>query len=180
MKKINSKNKKTLTQQSIMTIDLAVMHSFQWNKYPAEDLYKNLVKSGLLDSRSFAFTTDNKSFHPYSKSDTLTGQSGEYGNSLGFRSGGFFFITEGNTSSFKFDLEKVNLNRSEIYLDNIFNELNRCAWTVVCSEKPYYFSNYWSLPTDDTFPKSYIQNISEKNLPIKIIDKTNCSNFHSN
>ncbi|MFN6378245.1 MAG: hypothetical protein ACK4WD_03155 [Flavobacteriales bacterium] len=174
LKEIKLEDIPYFSKKSMLAIDVTIGHSMAWSKFPAETLYLDLVQQGLLDARKFAFTVDKLSDQPFGQSDTLTGQSGRYGNALGFASGDYFFITQGNTPHYKFDIATIQKNRENLHLNDVYEDLERIAWGKFCSALPYKFSPYSSYAADSEFPQSYIANIASMSLPVLIIDKAWC------
>lgn len=172
--RINDENRKFLTESSFRTIDLLIGHSGQWNKFPCIDKYKTLVEKGLTDARDFAFTADNKSTEFYAVADSLISQSGEFGTQLGYVIGDYFFICRANTPYFKFDLETIKRNREAIYLEDIYDSLEKNTWRATCSEKPYIFVPFSRFPAEDDIQER-IKNIRLKQLPIDVYGPSDCA-----
>jgi hypothetical protein len=109
LNQINTHNRKYLNRSSFLTIDLTIAHSMSWNKFPCIEIYYSLVKEGILDARSYAFTFDHKQSEAFDEKDSLLRVSGVYGSHLGFKSGQYFFITRGNT---QYELATKNRTKS--------------------------------------------------------------------
>jgi hypothetical protein len=174
LNRIDDDNRKYLTRSSYSTIDLLIGHSGQWHKFPCIDKYKSLVEKGLADNRDFAFTADEKKpTESYAEADSLISQSGPYGTLLGYVIGEYFFICRGNTPYFKFDLETINKNREAIYLEDIYDSLEKNSWRVLCADKPYIFLPYSRFPAEENIQQT-IENIKQKQLPVDIYGPSDC------